>query len=110
MANLGSVRLEKIKNDVIEWYFKSRDMLIKDMEADGFPYGSVKLTPMEQLIHYRGLTAEDWQVMVEQLYDRYRGLPDASSKVAEQLDRYKGRMETLNRQFGSRNNFTVGSV
>jgi hypothetical protein len=99
MSDLSATRLEKIKKDVVDWYFEKRQMLIKHLEADGYPYGSVKLTPVEQLIRYKNLTAEDWQVIIERLYDRFRGLPDASTRVSRELESYRGQMDRLDREF-----------
>jgi hypothetical protein len=109
MSDLSATRLERIQKDVVAWYFEKRQMLIKHLEADGYPYGSVKLTPMEQLIRYKNLTAEDWQAIVERLYDRFRGLPDASTRVSKELESYRGKMERLDRDFmGAQQPFFMG--
>ncbi len=98
MAGINSARLEKITSNVSAWYVDKRQMLIKSLEADGFPYGSVELSPAEQLIRFKSMTAEDWQALTEKLYDRFRGLPNASAKVSEELAEYKGKMEALEQQ------------
>ena len=96
---ISAKRLEAITKDVTEWYVQNRQMLIKALEADGYPYWSVKLTPAEQYIKYRGMTEADWAQFTEALYDRFRGLPDASTLVAEEITKFRNRMQKMDRQF-----------
>jgi hypothetical protein len=98
MSTLSGDQLDEVVGNVVKWYYAMREFLIESLEAGKYPYGKVKLTLEEQYIQYRRMTANDWATLIERLYERFRGLPDASSRVAEELTRYRTRMEKLGTQ------------
>ncbi len=100
MSGINAKRLEHITDNVTKWYMRKRQLLIAALEADGYPYGSVKLSPTEQYSRYKSMTQADWQQLTEALYTRFRGLPDASAKVASEITKFRGQMQNLDRQFG----------
>ncbi len=48
MSKIGANLYDDVKAEVIEWYYETRAMLIKDMLADGRPPLTEKTTPREQ--------------------------------------------------------------
>ena len=100
MVKLAGRDLVKLVDQSSEWYHIMRGRLIDALEEGGYPYGSVRLSPAEQYIQYRNMTPEDWANMIERLYDRFRGVSDANSRVGDEMARYRGKMEALGRRMG----------
>ncbi len=48
MSKLGANLYDDVKAEVIEWYYETRAMLIKDMLVDGRPPLTEQTTPREQ--------------------------------------------------------------
>lgn len=72
--------------------------LIKALEKD-MPYRSVRLSPAEQVLKFDMMNGESWAQLTSRLYERYRGLPNATQLVNEDLRRYISRMLTLKQQY-----------
>lgn len=86
--------LDEIVKEAVEWYQENLLYLLKAME-ERHPYGSVRLTPEEQLAKYLAMTEEDWSILFARLERRYRGLPNSRKLVEEEAAKYVKRMETL---------------
>lgn len=98
MPVLSGPKLEAIVTHAVSWYTTRRQTLIKAME-ERYPYGSVRLTPTEQLTRFLEMSPDDWSQMIVALHERYRGLPDAYDRVDRDLQAYTNRMLRLkNRQ------------
>ena len=71
--------------------FQMRQRLIKALEQ-GTPYGAVNLTPEEQYMEFVSMQPEDWNALIAQLTNRYRGLPNARQLVNADLAAYTRKM------------------
>lgn len=87
--------LDRLVKQVQEWYTETRARLIEDLERDGYPYGTVRLTQEEQLYKYLAMTPADWSSMTQRLLNKYRGQPDAMQRTSQDIKRYQERMEGL---------------
>lgn len=94
MSAINGPRLERIKKEVEEWYFRKREMLIAAMEEE-YPYGAVRLEPTEQFQRFMTMTPEDWLNVVVQLQNRYRGDPEMHDKVSNEISSYVQSMLSL---------------
>lgn len=70
-----------------------RLQLIEALEKD-MPYRSVKLSTSEQYVKFQKMDGNSWAQLVMRLYERYRGLPDATNRVNTDLMRYIRQMMT----------------
>lgn len=86
--------LDEVVKRVTEWYATTRLKLIEALE-DPQAYGQRKLTQLEQLQRFANLQPQDWDSLIANLYDRYRGLPDTESRVNQDLANYIARMVRL---------------
>lgn len=91
---LSGSDLDEVVTAVATWYRTTKLEMIRAFERD-HPYGSVRLTPAEQLSAYLSMTPEDWQTKMDQLGRRFRGFPNKAKLVEEELTHYIARMETL---------------
>ena len=94
MSLISGPELEKIVNSAALWYANIRLGLIQALEED-HPYGTHKLSQTEQLINFEQMGPNEMSQMIAQLYDRYRGLPDAQERVNRDLAAYIARMLRL---------------
>lgn len=97
MPIIGGPDLNKLRDELVEWYVGLRQRMIGVLE-EPLPYGSRKLTPDEQLDRFLGMTDEDWEMVQARLQERFRGLPDADSRVARELRNFSSRMQQLMRR------------
>jgi hypothetical protein len=68
-------------------YLDTKEVLIKALTKNG-PYGSVKLTPEEQLENFLSMSTQDLEELSNRLALRYRGRPDANEKVQQELEAF----------------------
>jgi len=94
MAIISGPELDKLKDELVEWYTATKQYLI-DVLSEEYPYGSTPLTTDEQVQQYLSMTPEDWQMLIGKLEDRFRGMPDAQQKVQQQLDNYIRSMDRM---------------
>jgi len=100
MAIVSGPELDKIAKEAKEWYLEMREYLIKALEGDDYPFGSVRLSLTEQVAKYDSMTPMDWSTMIENLYKRYKGRQGALKLVGDDIARYRGRMERLKARMG----------
>ncbi len=93
MPVISGPELDKMADELAVWYTDTLLWLMEAMEEGGYPYGSVRLTPAEQLMRHMSMTPEDWQGMVASLERRYQGFPNQAKLVEQALTRYVKRME-----------------
>lgn len=86
--------LDKLAKDLAAWYIKTREALIQSLE-EGYPYGSVPLTPREQVDNFLSMTPEDWQDLSRQLTERHRGKPNAQELVRKDLEDFVAKMNNM---------------
>ena len=87
--------LDKLVKEGKEWYNLMRQRLITDLERDGYPYGTVKLTEEEQLYKYLAMSPMDWSDMTARLLQKYRGRVDALKLAGQDMQRYRQHMEVV---------------
>lgn len=100
MAILSAKQYEKLQREVQDWYIKTRDRLIDDFEADGYPYGSVPLSEREQLARYLQMQDADWRLLFERVMSRHIGKPNQMKLALTEMKRYQVRMERLREKYG----------
>lgn len=83
--------LDQLAKELSAWYVKTRDELIAALE-EGYPYGSVPLTPREQVDRFMSMTPEDWDAMTQKLTERHRGKPNAQELVRKDLEDFVTKM------------------
>lgn len=95
-SSVSGPKLDNLKQTLIEWYAQKRIELIEAFEED-HPYGSVRLSKMEQYAQFEAKLQDpnNWIMLVASLYERYRGLPDASERVQKDLEDYIRSMRAL---------------
>lgn len=94
MPIITGPRLDEMARQLREWYITTRDSLMKALE-EGYPYGSVPLTPQEQVDRFMSMTPEDWQIMSAKLALRHRGKPNVQELVRKDIQDYITRMSRL---------------
>lgn len=87
MPLLSGPILDKLKEELTEWYATRRQQLIAAMEED-HPYGTIKISVDEQYQNFMDSTPDDLASMVAQLRNKYRGLPNASQLVSRDMATY----------------------
>ena len=86
--------LDELAKELTDWYIRTREELIQALE-EGYPYGSIPLTPREQVERFMSMTHEDWQGLVGKLVDRHRGKPDAEALARKDLEDFTAKMNRM---------------
>jgi hypothetical protein len=94
MPLISGPTLDEMAKELAAWYIKTREELIQALE-EGYPYGSVPLTPSEQVERFMSMTQEDWNGLVAKLVDRHRGKPDAEALARKDLEDFVNKMNRL---------------
>ena len=99
MAIVSGPELDKIRDELVEWYNTTRQWLIGELTND-YPYGTIKVSPEEQYSKYLSMLPEDFLRMRAALMNVHRGSPNALDKVDQDILRYRNRMESIGRRLG----------
>lgn len=99
MTSVSGPYFDSIKKEVVDWYLETKERLIKVLTED-YPYGSVKLTPEEQLENFLAMNQQDWEALSAKLSLRHRGHPDADARVQADLAKFISYMDGLHRRLG----------
>ena len=91
MAIITGPALDEIAKELTEWYLETRERLIREIESP-YPYGSVPLTPREQVERFVSMTPEDWEGITNKLTERHRGKPNAEELVRKDLEAFVAKM------------------
>lgn len=83
--------LDELAKELTAWYIKTREELIQALE-EGYPYGSIPLSPREQIDKFLSMTPEDWEDMTSKLAERHRGKPNADELVRKDLEDFVTKM------------------
>lgn len=86
--------LDELVKELSAWYIKTREELIQALE-EGYPYGSIPLTPSQQIDKFMSMTEEDLEGLVAQLVDRHRGKPNAEALARKDLEDYVAKMNRM---------------
>lgn len=94
MSLITGPSLDEIAKESAAWYIRTREELIQALE-EGYPYGSVPLTPRKQVDRFMSMTPEDWEALTSKLVDRHRGKPDAEALAREDLEDFVNKMNRV---------------
>lgn len=86
--------LDELVRELTAWYIDTRERLIQALE-EGYPYGSVPLTPSQQVDRFMSMTPEDWEALTDKLADRHRGKPKAEELVRQDLEDFVSKMNRM---------------
>ncbi len=86
--------LDELAKELTTWYIKTREELIQAL-SEGYPYGSVPLTPREQVERFMDMTQEDYQTLTAKLIDRHRGKPNAEALARKDLEDFTAKMNRM---------------
>ncbi len=101
MPLITGPELDSIVEELQAWYLKTAEELMQALE-EGYPYGSIPMSPSQQVEQFLSMTQEDWEVLTSRLGERHRGKPDVQEIVQKELQDYIQRMTTLS--LGGRRN------
>ena len=94
MTLITGPKLDQVAEAVRQWYLTTRAKLIEVLE-EGYPYGSVPVTPRQQVERFISMTPEDWQNLQTRLVERHRGEPNAQELAQEDLRDYISKMNRM---------------
>ena len=94
MPLISGPTLDELAKELTAWYIATREELIVALE-EGYPYGSVPLTPREQVDRFMSMTTEDWEALTNKLVDRHRGKPDAEALARKDLEDFTAKMNRM---------------
>lgn len=93
-VNLSGPALDPLKKDLLAWASETKQWLYKQM-TEGYPYGSVKLTSVEQWDRFTHMQPQDYEKVISMLNEKYRGMPNAYDLVNRDLAAFLSHMITL---------------
>jgi len=94
MTLITGPKLDQVVEVVRQWYLTTRAKLIAALE-EGYPYGSVPITPQQQVERFLSMTPEDLQVLMAKLVERHRGEPNAQKLARQDLEDYLSKMNRM---------------
>jgi hypothetical protein len=92
--SLSGPRLDEMKRQLVDWWLATRRRLIDRLE-EGYPYGSIELTPQEQIENFVSMKPDDWTRLVARLMERFKGEPNQGELVRQELRKYQEKMYSL---------------
>ena len=95
MPLITGPKLDEAVKVLRTWYIETRAATIAALEAGGYPYRSVPVTPKQQVERFISMTPEGWQVLMDKLVDRHRGEPNATELAREDLQDYIRKMNRM---------------
>jgi hypothetical protein len=104
--DLSGPRLDKMVERLRVKYFDERLRLINILQGGG-PYGTIRLTPEEQLERYGEMMPQDYVALINNLNIKYLGQPNAVDLVNQDLAAFIRRMIVLQTTQGGNLNGTV---
>ena len=87
-------KLDQVAEVLRQWYLTTRAKLIEVLE-EGYPYGSVPVTPRQQVERFLSMTNEDMQALMTKLVERHRGEPNAQELARKDLEDYITKMNRM---------------
>ena|SRR3990167_205932 len=91
MPNLSGPAMDAMAKELKVWYVSYRQELIATLEEE-YPYGAVRLSPLEQYNRFLEVSPQDYEILISKLNDRYRGLPNQYNLVNRDLANYMAKM------------------
>lgn len=102
MVELGAKALTALRDEAAQWYAETRLWLIEQLEADGYPYGTVPKDEGQQLLEFLNMTPADWQQLFSQFKERYRGMPDAYPRAIKDIESFRNDMRKIHERINER--------
>ena len=94
MAYITGPMVDEAVEELHKWYLDTAAALM-DALSEGYPYGSVPLSPSEQVARFVSMTPEDWKSLIAKLVERYRGQPNAEELARSDLKDYVSKMNRM---------------
>lgn len=85
---------DSLAQEIVEWWGVEKEFLI-DALTEGYPYGSVPLTPEQQLENFLSMDQTAFEAMSARLSLRHLGHPDADKRVQKDLAEFFAHMQGL---------------
>ena len=101
MPIITGPELDKVVQELKDWYLRTREDLIQALE-EGYPYGSVPMSPSAQVEKFLRMTQQDWEDLIDTLAERHKGKPNIQELVQQELQDYIKKMTRLS--LGGRGN------
>lgn len=100
MDILSGPRLKKLSTRLREQYLSDRIKLIDAYGQGGYPYGGHRLNREEQLMRAKEMSVEDFEALITNLNNKYRGQPNAYDLVNKDIAQYFNKMIGLMLGYG----------
>lgn len=84
LTDVSGPTLQKKVDKLKLWYAERRQFLMNRLSME-YPYGTVKLSPADQLVRFQEVQPQDFEALIAKLNDKYRGLPNATTLVNTDL-------------------------
>jgi len=91
---LSGPYFDSLVKELVEWWLTTKEFLIEALTQD-YPFGSVKLTPEQQLENFLRMDQTAMEAMSAKLSLRYQGYPDADARVQKDLADFFTHMQSL---------------
>jgi len=85
MADLSGKYWSTLEEQLVQKAANFMLELERRLTLGGAPYGAVDLAPEEQAERFLEMAPEDYKMLVANLNEKYRGLPDAYERVNQDL-------------------------
>lgn len=84
MPILAGPQLTRMSNELKTWWVDTKIRLVEELSKE-YPYGAVKLDPMEQLTRFVTMQPGDWEGILVRLQNLYRGSDNLHEQVSKEL-------------------------
>jgi len=91
---LSGPYFDSLVKELVEWWLETKEFLIEALTED-YPFGSVRLTPEQQLENFLRMDQTALEAMSAQLSIRHLGHPDADKRVQKDLADFFSHMQAL---------------
>ena len=84
MPVLAGPALDRMSKELKAWWVFTKIRLVEELSQE-YPYGAVKLDPMEQLTRFITMQPGDWEGILVRLQNLYRGSDNLHEQVSQEL-------------------------
>lgn len=92
---LSGPYFDSLVEELVQWFLDTKEFLIEALTEGGYPFGSVKLTPEQQLENFLRMDQTALEAMSARLSLRHQGHPDADARVQKDLADFFTHMQGL---------------
>ena len=100
--SLSGPYFDSLVKELVQWWLDPKEMLIEALTED-YPFGSVPLTPEQQLTNFLKMDQTAFEAMSARLSLRHQGHPDADERVQKDLAEFFHHMQGLSGKLGGGN-------